>query len=75
MNYKAKVKSVGTVELPELDDEWVQSLDEGFESIEGFRTKLREDLEAMAEAEADNHVRNELIAKLLKNTNLKFRMH
>ncbi len=30
VHYKAKVKSVGTVELPELDDEWVQSLGEEF---------------------------------------------
>jgi trigger factor len=66
VNYKAKVKSVGTVELPELDDEWVKSLDEGFESVEELRTKLREDLEAYAEVDADNHVRNELIAKLIE---------
>ncbi len=36
VNYKAKIKSVGNVELPELDDEWAQSLDEGFESLDRF---------------------------------------
>lgn len=67
VNYKAKVKSVGKIELPELDDEWVKSLDEGFESVDGLREKLREDLEAYSEMDADNHVRNDLIAKLIEN--------
>ncbi len=29
--YNAKIKSVGIVELPEVDDEWVTSLDEGYD--------------------------------------------
>jgi trigger factor len=67
VNYKAKVKSVGKVELPELDDDWAQSLDEGFESMSDLREKLTKDLEAAAKDEADARVRNELIAKLIEN--------
>lgn len=67
LNYKAKIKSVGIVELPEIDDEWAKSLDQGFESVENLREKLRADLEQVAYAEADNHVRNELIAKMIEN--------
>lgn len=66
VNYKAKVKSVGTVELPEVDDDWVKSLDEGFESVEDLRKRLKEDLENYAQMDADNHVRNDLIAKLIE---------
>lgn len=66
VNYKAKVKSVGTVELPELNDEWAMSLDEEFESLEDLRAKLQEDLELVAKADADARVRNDLIAKLVK---------
>jgi trigger factor len=66
VNYKAKVKSVGTVELPELNDEWVISLDEGFESLEDLRNKLREDMESVAKADADSRVRNDLIARLIE---------
>jgi len=65
VNYKAKVKSVGTVELPELNDEWAKSLDEEFESLEDLRSKLQEDLELVAKADADARVRNDLIAKLV----------
>lgn len=66
VSYHAKVKSVGTIELPDLDDEWVASLDEGFESLKDLRTKLREDLEKMATADSDGRVRNDLIAKLIE---------
>jgi trigger factor len=66
VNYKARVKTVGTVELPELDDDWVKSLDEGFESLDELRTKLREDLETVANADAEGRVRNDLIARLIE---------
>lgn len=66
VNYKAKVKSVGTVELPELNDEWAQSLGEDFTSIEDLRNRLRTDLEVVAKSDADNRVRSELIAKLVE---------
>ncbi len=65
--YKAKIKSVGRVELPELNDEWANSLDEDFESLEDLREKLQEDLESVANADADARVRNDLIAKLIEN--------
>jgi trigger factor len=67
VNYKAKIKSVGKVELPEADDEWAQSLGENFESMEDLRRKLNGDLEYVAKEEADNRVRTELIGKLVEN--------
>lgn len=66
VNYKAKVKSVGQVELPELNDEWAQSLDEGFESIADLRNKLREDLEQFSESDANARLRVDAIAKLIE---------
>ncbi|MGI8641453.1 MAG: trigger factor [Pyrinomonadaceae bacterium] len=67
VNYKAKIKSVGKVELPELNDEWAQSLDEDFSSMEDLRRKMQEDVEAVAKADADARVRNDLIAKLIED--------
>lgn len=66
INYKAKVKSVGAVELPELNDEWAQSLDEGFESMDALRTKLREDLQNYSEADANARLRVDAIAKMIE---------
>jgi len=67
VNYKAKIKSVGTTELPEADDEWAGSLEEGFESMAELRGKLREDLEMVSKTEADNRLRDELITKLIED--------
>lgn len=66
VHYKAKVKSVGAIELPALDDEWATSLDEGFESLEDLRKKLRADLEVRTKNESDSRVRNDLIQKLIE---------
>ena len=52
--------------MPELDDEWAQSLGEDFTSLEDLREKLRADLETVSKADADNRVRSELIAKLIE---------
>lgn len=65
VNYKAKIKSVGTVELPKADNEWAKSLEEGFESMKDLRKKLREDLEFVAKTEADNKLRDELVTHLI----------
>lgn len=69
VHYKAKVKSVGKIELPELDDEWAQSLEEGYENLEDLKTRLNADLETVAKSDADAAVRNELINKLIEKHN------
>jgi trigger factor len=66
VHYKAKIKSVGRSETPELNDEWAKSLDEGYESLADLRSKLRADLESYAAADADARVRNNAIAKLIE---------
>ncbi|HZH34606.1 MAG TPA: trigger factor, partial [Pyrinomonadaceae bacterium] len=65
VEYTAKVNSVGRIELPEINDEWAASLDEGYESLANLREKLRQDLETMVKYEADNKMRDELMNKLI----------
>jgi trigger factor len=66
VHYKAKVKTVGRSETPELNDEWAKSLDEGYESLADLRKKLRADLETYAKSDADARLRNNAIAKLIE---------
>lgn len=66
VHYKAKIKSVGKMETPELNDEWAKSLDEGYKSLGDLRKKLRSDLETYAKADADARIRNDAIAKLIE---------
>jgi len=70
VHYRAKVKSVGVSETPEPNDEWARSLDEGYESLDDLRNKLRADLEQYAETDADARVRNNAIAKLIEQNPL-----
>ncbi|HQZ82023.1 MAG TPA: trigger factor [Pyrinomonadaceae bacterium] len=67
VHYKAKVKSVGRSEVPELNDDWAKSLDEGYESLADLRTRLRADVEKMAVADADARLRNDAIAKVIED--------
>lgn len=67
VRYKAKVTSVGRQEVPELNDEWAKSLDEGYGSLDELKERLRTDLEKMAEADADARLRNNAIAKVIES--------
>jgi trigger factor len=66
VHYKAKIKSVGRTETPELNDEWAKSLDEGYESLADLRKKLRADMETYAKTDADARLRNNAVAKLIE---------
>lgn len=65
VNYKAKVKSIGVIEVPKADDEWAQSLEEDFKSMKDLRKKLRSDMELAAKNEAENAVRDQVLTKLI----------
>ena len=65
VEYVTDVTAVRQKELPELDDEWAQSLGGEFETVETLRAKIREDLEGRAKAESEHRVRGELVRKLV----------
>jgi trigger factor len=65
VEYTTEITSVRKKELPELDEEWVKSLGGEFDSVETFKTKVREDLEARSTYESDHNLRDEVIRKLL----------
>lgn len=67
VHYKARIKSVGRTEMPEANDEWAKSLDEGYDSLADLRAKLRSDLEIYSGADADARVRNDAMAKLIED--------
>ena len=65
VEYTVKVSAVRIKELPELDDDWAQSLSDEVESLEQLRAKVRSDLEQQVQNESDNRVRAELVRKLV----------
>jgi trigger factor len=65
VEYAVKVNAVRIKELPELDDEWAQSLDDEIESLAGLRAKIRSDLEQRARNEAEARMKGELMRTLV----------
>ena len=65
IEYTVKVTTVRMKELPELDDEWAQSLGDEIESLDQLREKVHSDLEARARDEAEGKMRSELLRKLV----------
>ncbi len=66
IEYTAKVVAVRRKELPELDDEFAKGLDEeGIETMESLRARIRETLEARSRAEAEVRVQGELMDELI----------
>jgi trigger factor len=66
IEYTVKVNAVRIKELPELDDEWAQSLGDEIESLAELRVKVRADLEAQATNEAEGKLRSDLVRQLVE---------
>ena len=65
VEYTVKVTAVRIKELPELDDEWAQSLGDEIESLDQLREKVRSDLEAQAQNDSEGRMRSDLLRKLV----------
>jgi trigger factor len=70
VEYTVKVSAVRIKELPQLDDEWAQSLGEEIESLGDLRAKVRNDLEAQTKNDADNKVRADLVRQIVETHEL-----
>ncbi|HSS21493.1 MAG TPA: trigger factor [Pyrinomonadaceae bacterium] len=66
VEYTVKVTAVRVKELPEVDDEWAQSLGEDLDSVEALRAKVRDNMENQAKQEAEHRLRADLMQKLLE---------
>ena len=65
LEYTAKVTAVRRKELPDKDDEWATSLGEDIDSLATLREKIREDLTNRSTAQSENHLRTEVLGKLI----------
>jgi trigger factor len=66
VEYTVKVSAVRLKELPEVDDEWAQSLGEEIESLADLRGQVRTDLEVRAGNEAEGKMRADLVRQLVE---------
>jgi trigger factor len=68
IEYTATVTAVRRKELPQFDDEWVKSLgEEGVETVEQLRARVRENLQKNAEHESEHRLRDEVLGRLIEH--------
>lgn len=65
VEYTAKIVAVRRKTLPELDDEWAKSLDEEVDSVQTLLERIKTNITAQAEMEADSRLRVELMNKMI----------
>ena len=65
--FRVKMKSIQKMELPELNDEFSQSLGR-FKSLDELKKSLREGLKTEKEIAEENRLSEEIVKKILQNT-------
>lgn len=68
--FQVKVHEVKEEELPELDDDFAQDLDEDVESLDELRSKIQEELKTALESQADEARDEEAIKKAVDNAEI-----
>jgi trigger factor len=67
IEYTATVTAVRRKEVPAFDDEWVKSLgEEGVETVEQLRARVRENLLKNAEHESEHYLREAVLTRLIE---------
>src|ERR1019366_1691937 len=65
LNYDVEVKGIKTKSVPELTDEWVKELaQEGMETLNDLRTRIREGMEHEKKHQAEYRVKEQLMSAL-----------
>lgn len=65
LSYRIKLNSIKIKEVPELDDEFAQSIGD-FETLEEFRKDIRRNFEEAAKEEADRRLQDEVFRILIE---------
>ncbi|MCI0485672.1 MAG: trigger factor, partial [Blastocatellia bacterium] len=65
MSYDVEVTAVRRKELPEIDDEFAQSVNEEYDTLENLRASIRSDMEKNAEALSQEELRSHALEQLV----------
>lgn len=69
-DFKVKLNKVQEVELPEITDEWAQSLGH-FSSVKALRVSLKQNLKKEKEQKEDQRVQDKILGKIVDRTDMK----
>lgn len=68
--FKVKVHEIKTKELPELDDEFAQDVDDEVETLDALKEKIRKRLEEQKQHEKEHYLQETVIAKATENAEI-----
>lgn len=66
LTYEVSVKGIKTKSVPELNDEFAKELSPDFNTVEDLRNRIRENMKAEKEHEAEHQGKDKLVEELLK---------
>lgn len=72
VTYEATIKTVRSVTLPELNDEFAKTVGSQYENLDQLKTVLRKDLDARSRADYDDEFFSSLIEKIKENAKIKY---
>jgi trigger factor len=58
--------------LPEVDEEFLKNVGEGYESLDALRAKIREDLERAEQDRINNEYHDDILGKLVEQATIEF---
>ncbi|MDN5278562.1 MAG: trigger factor [Clostridiales bacterium] len=67
LNYKVTLSRISRPTLPELNDEFAKSISNEFESFDGLKNKIREDLEERAKYDAEERAFDATLDQIMEN--------
>ena len=65
--FHVHINSIREKEMPELDEDFVKEVSETANTVDEYKTEIREKLEKQAEAKAEGAFENEVIEKVVEN--------
>ena len=66
LTYEVSVKGIKTRTIPDLNDEFAKELSADFNSVDELRTRIRENMKAEREHEAEHQGKDKLVEELVK---------
>ncbi len=66
LTYEVAVKGIKTRTIPELNDEFAKELSTDFNTVDDLRTRIRENMKAEREHEAEHQGKDKLVEELVK---------
>ena len=68
--FEVKIHEVKQKELPELDDDFAKDIDDGVDTLEELKAKVKDEIKEQKEAAAKNAVQEEAISKAVENAKI-----